>query len=103
MKWHFDALGIAYAGSDRAIALSVAVTCLRGGAARWFQRLCAVGNMPNDFEDLCQALNKQYGVIDEQRKARDALMTLRHTHSVENYIKKFEEIVVEIVVHQGHQ
>ena len=65
MRWHFDALGIAYAGADKAIALSVAVTCLRGSAATWFQRLCAVGNMPADFEDLCQAIDRQYGVIDE--------------------------------------
>jgi len=94
MKWHFDALGIAYAGGDKAIALSVAVTCLRGSAARWFQRLCAVGNMPMDFEDLCQAIDRQYGVIDEQKKARDALINLRQTHSVEDYIQKFEQIVV---------
>ena len=50
--------------------------------------------MPSNFENLCQALDKQYGVIDERRKARDALMTLRHTHSVVDYIKKFKEIVV---------
>ena len=33
-------------------------------------------------------------MIDEQRKARDALLTLRQTHSVGEYIQKFESIVV---------
>ena len=86
MKWHFDALQIRYATDDAQLAMSVAVTCLRGNAARWFQRLCATGNTPIDFEDLCQQLNKQYGVVDEQRKARDALLTLRQTHSIGDYI-----------------
>ena len=86
MKWHFDALGIQYAGNDAGMALAVAVTCLRGHAARWFQRICAVGNTPSDFEELCLAIDRQYGVIDEQRKARDALMQLSQTHSVEEYI-----------------
>ena len=43
MKWHFDALSVHYAGHDAGLALSVAVTCLRGNAARWFQCLCATG------------------------------------------------------------
>ncbi len=94
MKWHFDALGVQYAGNDAGLALSVAVTCLRSSAERWFQRLCATGQTPLDFEDLCQQLERQYGVIDEQRKARDALLTLRQTHSVGDYIQKFESVVV---------
>ena len=49
MKWHFDALQIRYATDDAQLAMSVAVTCLRGGAARWFQRLTAIGNIPTDF------------------------------------------------------
>ena len=64
----------------------VAVTCLRGNIARWFQRLCATGNTPMDFADLCQQLTKQYGVVDEQRKAKDALLTLRQNHSFGDYI-----------------
>ena len=94
MKWHFDALQVKYSAEDAGLALSVAVTCLRGNAARWFQRLCATGQTPSDFEDLCHKLEKQYGVIDEQRKARDALMTLRQTQSVGEYIQKFESVVV---------
>ena len=94
MKWHFDALGVQYSGSNAGLALSVAVTCLRGTAARWFQRLCATGSTPSDFDDLCQQLKRQFGVIHEQRKARDALLTLRQTHSVGDYIQKFESIVV---------
>ena len=94
MKWHFDALGIQYAGNDAGMALAVAVTCLRGHAARWFQRICAVGNTPQDFAELCHAIDRQYGVIDEQRKARDALMLLRQTGSVEEYIQRFEQVVV---------
>ena len=50
--------------------------------------------MPADIEDLCQAIDRQYGVIDEQKKARDALINLRQTHFVEDYIQKFEQIVV---------
>ena len=33
-------------------------------------------------------------MVDEQRKARDTLLTLRQTHSVGEYIQKFEQIVV---------
>ena len=33
-------------------------------------------------------------MIDEQRKARDALLTLRQNQSVGDYIQKFESIVV---------
>ena len=40
--------------------------------------------------DLCAAIKKQYGVIDEQRKARDALVSLRQTQSVFDYIQRFE-------------
>ena len=58
MKWHFDAFGIAYAGADRAIALSMAVTCLRRSVARWIQRLNVVSNMPANFKNLCQALDR---------------------------------------------
>ena len=94
MNWHFDALGVQCSGSDAGLTLSVAVTCLRGTAARWFQILCATGSTPSDFEDLCQQLKRQCGVIDEQRKARDALLTLRQTHSVGDYIQKFESIAV---------
>ena len=72
----------------------MAVTCLRGIAARWFQRLWATGSTPSDFDDLCQQLKRQFGVIDEQRKARDALLTLRQTHSAGDYIQMFESIVV---------
>ena len=68
------------------MAMGVAVTCLKGSAARWFQRLVATDNLPSDFMDLCAAIEKQYGVIDEQRKARDALVSLRQTHSVSDYI-----------------
>ena len=94
MKWHFDALQIRYAHEDAQLAMSVAVTCLRGSAARWFQRLTATGNTPTDFADLCAAVERQFGVVDEQRKARDALLNLRQTHSVGEYIQKFESIVV---------
>ena len=65
MKWHFDALQVRYAAEDAGLALSVAVTCLRGNAARWFQHLCATAQTPTDFADLCHKLEKQYGVIDE--------------------------------------
>ena len=65
MKWHFSALSVQYAGHEAGLALSVAVTCLRGNAARWFQRLCATGQTPTDFGDLCHALERQFGVIDE--------------------------------------
>ena len=94
MKWHFSALGVNYATTDAQMALSVAVTCMRGGAARWFQRLCATGHAPTDFDKLCKSITKQFGVIDKQRKARDTLTTLGQTHSVGEYIQKFEHITV---------
>ena len=65
MKWHFDALGVQYAANDSQLAMSVAVTCLRGHAAKWFQRLVATNNVPSSFDELCGAIEKQYGVIDE--------------------------------------
>ena len=33
-------------------------------------------------------------MIDDQRKARDALLSLRQTHTVSEYIQKFEQISV---------
>ena len=88
-KWYLSAAGLDHKNQDSAAAMNIAAACLKGSAAQWFARITSAGQTPLNFEDFCEKLKAQFGVIDEKRRARDKMMTLRHSTSVEDYIHKF--------------
>ena len=56
---------------------AIAAALLRGVALNWHKRLSRAGTLPTTYTNLKAQLVKQFGVLDEGRKSRDALYNLR--------------------------
>ena len=60
----------------------IGVANLDGVALQWYERLDD-DDEPDSWDEFAEKLLKQFGIIDEERVARDNLMTLRQTGTVE--------------------
>ena len=49
--------------------------------------------MPEMYQEFHNLVFRQFGIMDEERTARDQLMLVKQYRSVEEYTKKFEDIL----------
>ena len=66
-----SAAGLDHKNKDSAAAMNISAACLKGSAAQWFARITSAGQTPLNFEDFCEKLKAQFGVIDEKSTRQD--------------------------------
>jgi hypothetical protein len=95
LNLYFRAAGIV---SERQ-KIDYAVCLFQGHASQWYRLQClrsTTGEPYDTWDDLQQALEKQFTPVNSEKRARDRLATLRQTTSVRRYIQDFTNTCLEI-------
>ena len=66
-----------YNGADGRKCCALAAALLRGNALQWHKRLHRNSQAPTDYAALRVVMTKQFGIVDDARRARDVLYTLK--------------------------
>ena len=69
---------------------------LTGKANKWMNRLEILGEEPNNMAEFIEKFNKQFMILDDEFTARDKLKELRQHNSVQNYISKFDDLILSL-------
>lgn len=77
LELYFRAAGIDYENSDKIKACNIACALFRDLALQWYKRISRSSLCPHDYNNLKALLVTQFATIDESRRARDALMSLK--------------------------
>ena len=78
LELYFVACCLDKDGGDTAYCCALTASLLRGSALAWYRISCqrAPTAIPRTWAEIRAALEKQFGVIQETRNARDKLHTL---------------------------
>ena len=94
LELYFQACGLLPNGNDASRCAAITASLLEGTAQTWHRRLSLADTLPATYLDLKKEMLLQFGFIDEARRARDRLKTLRQISNVMSYVKEFEKIVL---------
>lgn len=77
----------------------VAIMCsgLRGGAASFLTHRLMIDNLPiRDLDEFERVFSDEFVPSDQQQRLRAALRACRQTGSIEDYVARFREIIMQI-------
>ena len=77
VEMYFRALDLDYEDEDSEKCAIILGALLRGVALNFHKRLYRTSKLPDGYVELKAVLVKQFGVLDEQKRARDILVNLK--------------------------
>lgn len=100
-QWTMDQFYKNWPSMSEQQKLLFAIPFFRGFAANWWQQyehMAVMGTMPaiDRWDALKPVMLKQFTVLDEAEKARDALDALRQSSSVSVFNHRFTELMLQI-------
>ena len=79
--------------------LAMLAANLRGTAASWYRDFIGNGNIIENYEELQEAITKEFVPNDLQERLRDKLYTLkqRDYRDLSEYVARYPDIIVQVV------
>jgi len=75
---------------------TIAVSLLRGSAAKWFSKLEKFDQHPTMLPGFEKIFLAKFEELDAENNARDRLKTLVQTGSVRDYVTVFDSVLLDI-------
>lgn len=76
--------------------ISYAELHLSGTALAWARLLDGSGQRPNTWHDWVAALRRRFNVVNSEERARAQLFKLRQTTDLQDYVRQFDELSLQI-------